>query len=901
MFIKAGTLKVILAFVIILLTGCSGPQIIGPAPAEKTEYFDAEVTSSTDTGHSLFGLWEITFDPATMSAHVQAMRNAQPHYDVTYLVLQSACPDCLKVIVNSYDPVTSIFDVDVIMWNLYEKTPYDLRGIIYTNNAGRMMLNPDDWTGLWDIPGGMQINPFKSYAKDAPQRVFPPDAEYTENIVIYAPSPWDPVDFCVDVAWPGNCREPYEISNFIQDDIQALAGSSGNIYVDVLDWQDDVDDVEIYVPELTGDISVGLAPYDGNTWSALLTNTEGAEPGEYDALITATSADSDTLALYDIVTITISQNPEPVPEESAMPWLTISPHDICVDGDYSYIASGVNGLNIFDVSSPADSLWLNHVQTEGNAGCIALSGGYVYIGEADTHNLAVIDVEPPEAAYILAQLPVAEGPLSIAISGNLAYLACGESGMAIVDISSPAAPSIINTVDTPGHAFDVAATGEYAYIADGPNGLQIIDISPPESAFIVKEVDLEGDAYDVAVLDSYAFLTADGLGSVWVDIDPIENAHLEKTQGTVTFADITVSPGYIYSFCTNNETGWCQRIIQMTNTPYEGLYLGSYGDAHALAVSVPYIFWAEGWSGFSILDLDFPDYHETVFSMDTEWDVHGAAVSGEYAYVADEGAGIRVIDIDPLEQANITDLELNHGDALNITVSGEYACLADGDAGVELYHISTPGHAFNCSSLTTPGRAMDVAAEGDYIFIADGPSGLQVAKRHEIAIICPSEIVKGIDTPGYANAIDLSGDHAYMAAWTSGLQIFDVAVPENAFLAKTVDTPGKAHGVAVAGQYAYVGDTSVGVVIVDVSPVASAHIVSTVDTPGDCIAMDYAGGYLFVADGDAGLQIIDAIPVESASIIQSFDTPGYAENVTVSGEYAYVSCGERGLEIIKLW
>ena len=43
------------------------------------------------------------------------------------------------------------------------------------------------------------------------------------------------------------------------------------------------------------------------------------------------------------------------------PWLNFSPWGVCVSGNYCYVAAGVNGLHIFDISNPAKPVWVNQV------------------------------------------------------------------------------------------------------------------------------------------------------------------------------------------------------------------------------------------------------------------------------------------------------------------------------------------------------------------------------------------------------------------------------------------------------------------------------------------------------------------------------------------------------------
>ncbi len=74
--------------------------------------------------------------------------------------------------VNSFDPVNNILDLDATITNPTNIDAYDIRLIVYTDNIGHLLKNPDNWTHLFDIPEGLWSNPFKAYAKGEQNRVF---------------------------------------------------------------------------------------------------------------------------------------------------------------------------------------------------------------------------------------------------------------------------------------------------------------------------------------------------------------------------------------------------------------------------------------------------------------------------------------------------------------------------------------------------------------------------------------------------------------------------------------------------------------------------------------------------------------------------------------------------------
>ncbi|MCD6217687.1 hypothetical protein J7L05_07480 [bacterium] len=163
-----------------------------------------------------------------------------------------------------------------------------------------------DWTGLYDIPGGEEINPFKAYAKDVGYRKFAGETNHTENLLVYNPPPFRPVQFAVDASYPGNCEEPYSIENFTQGEIFESVGSHTQVTVDVYDWQDDVSEVYLHCPAITNEPESHFELVTSTEWELELVNNAGASHGVYPACMVVRSANSGSLALYDRIEIIVS-------------------------------------------------------------------------------------------------------------------------------------------------------------------------------------------------------------------------------------------------------------------------------------------------------------------------------------------------------------------------------------------------------------------------------------------------------------------------------------------------------------------------------------------------------------------------------------------------------------------
>ena len=156
-----------LSIAALLAMGCSGGgsgDAISPTDAGISATEIGGGASIAASGHALWGMWQFQVEPDTLSVTATPLRYAAAHFNITDMLLPPNCNDCLKTKINSFDPVTRILDVDVTLRNPTTITGHDVRGILYTNDYGHELRNADDWTGLFDIPGGQTINPFKAFA-----------------------------------------------------------------------------------------------------------------------------------------------------------------------------------------------------------------------------------------------------------------------------------------------------------------------------------------------------------------------------------------------------------------------------------------------------------------------------------------------------------------------------------------------------------------------------------------------------------------------------------------------------------------------------------------------------------------------------------------------------------------
>jgi len=253
--------------------------------------------------HESLGSWTAHFDLESMTASVVQNRDMSMRLNVKPYLPNP------KITINSWNAAEQIVNVDIKITNPYNIHGFDLRLIVFTDNIGHTLTNDDGWTSLYDIPGGLTINPFKAYAKDATNRIFPAYSQRTENLKIKLPGMNPNVSFAIDASSPLNSPEPYQIANFSQMMLPDELNATTDVSFTVSRWNPTTSvSAWIRCADIFGGNVIQIPTTDNYHFEGTITNYTGAPRGEYLATIIA-KTNLSPLYLYDMVTILVAKYP----------------------------------------------------------------------------------------------------------------------------------------------------------------------------------------------------------------------------------------------------------------------------------------------------------------------------------------------------------------------------------------------------------------------------------------------------------------------------------------------------------------------------------------------------------------------------------------------------------------
>ncbi len=245
---------------------------------------------------------------------------------------------------------------------------------------------------------------------------------------------------------------------------------------------------------------------------------------------------------------------------------------ISSDASTIFMADGLAGLKIIDVTDPTNPTLLGKLDTKGFSHGITISDddNTIYISDngedGGTPGLRIIDVSDPTNPNMIAQrdeqwatqvalspdgetLYITDKKAGILIAdanscnfkeatlgkytvtdkgisadiilskdGKLAYVANKKPGIKILDVSNPKKPKLLAKYDTDGFkgksiakSIALSSDGKKLYVANRSTGVEVLDVSNPKKPKLLANIDTSGSAEDVMLSnDGKKLYVADG-------------------------------------------------------------------------------------------------------------------------------------------------------------------------------------------------------------------------------------------------------------------------------------------------------------------------------------------------------------------------------------------------------
>ena len=534
---------------------------------------------------------------------------------------------------------------------------------------------------------------------------------------------------------------------------------------------------------------------------------------------------------------------------------------VAAQGNYLYAGQGRKML-VLDVSSPSTASKVGQVAIPGVVRSIALFGHYAYIASQEG-GVQVVDISSPAnptlcGAYRAAGYTWTTG---IAIFGGVAYVANENLGLQILDLGNPTAPALLSATNI-GSAVTVvvkaSASGVFAYVST-LDQLCVVDVSTPSLPRLRGQTAIPGGyCNSVAILGNYVMAASRAFGNL--EIIDVSNPDLPlgagKAPGIRVPSAVAIANNYVYAVSSLSGQGFYVFslsggvLTQVGNLPS----LSAFGFNMALNGSTAYV--PDKDSGLKVVNISNP----TAPSQLATFNDSGVFKSYESVAVTQNSMAACGYPMGTITGFNTVFDVSNPGFpafAANPNAGGELVVARNGIAYVltgssnAIFNVSTPTSPYLLKQFShTAVPAMNMSLAGNILYIV-GCSGADQPYLATFDISSPSSpAFMGNKTfteyaSGVAGSIGVAGTKALM-----GVQVNS---PTVRFEVVSLDLSNRSSPVK-SGTFTNVASYPIAI---ELSPDGNFGYVLRADPPSALLVLD--------ASQPTALSMVSNIPIDSAS------------------------------------
>ncbi|MEO0004862.1 MAG: T9SS type A sorting domain-containing protein [candidate division WOR-3 bacterium] len=171
-----------------------------------------------------------------------------------------------------------------------------------------------------------------------------------------------------------------------------------------------------------------------------------------------------------IINVTDPSNPTVIARYVSSP----PSRDVCVNGNYAYLAADIDGLIIINISDPTHPVETGRYSFEGSAFAVSLAGSYACVAGPEGL-MRVIDISDPTHPYEVGRISTRDHTPDVQVYGNYAYLAACYR-IIVVDIADPTNPTEVGYYyPVPSPSYGITCAGTRIFVATLSTSLQIYE------------------------------------------------------------------------------------------------------------------------------------------------------------------------------------------------------------------------------------------------------------------------------------------------------------------------------------------------------------------------------------------------------------------------------------------
>ena len=278
--------------------------------------------------------------------------------------------------------------------------------------------------------------------------------------------------------------------------------------------------------------------------------------------------------------------------------------DVYLDDNLAYIPAGLGGLNIVDISNPANPEVLSSYRADGcewgRLYAWTVGGDYAY-GSGRECGIHVLDVSNPGIPEFVANYidPEYDGLRyeHAEVSGSILFLSRHQQGVELVNIAQPQYMSQIAVIPTE-NAWATLTNDSLLIVADGAAGIKIVSLESLNDLQVIATIQTNGTAKDLALSGSYLFVAVGASGVDMIDISNAREPQLIDNYNTTGYASRVSSDEFRVAVSDWDDV----EVLEFSSTGLDLVgYKNTGGRVMALAMADGLVYSAE-WEDLTIFE-----------------------------------------------------------------------------------------------------------------------------------------------------------------------------------------------------------------------------------------------------------------------------------------------------------
>jgi hypothetical protein len=304
------------------------------------------------------------------------------------------------------------------------------------------------------------------------------------------------------------------------------------------------------------------------------------------------------------------------------------------------------GCNLSDTTGTGvNTPYLYHIgelNSQGFAYSLAATDNTVYLADG-LGGLRIIDISSPHFPQEMSYFEDNGTYYDLKFAGgDYIYVAAGEAGFKIIDVNSPFGPEISGHFSTDDSSFGLDYAGNFVYLADNTGGIRILDISSHFNIFEVSRIFVGGQNVNNVTLRWPYLYASCRYGFSVIDIENSYNPLEISFEDLPNVYDIDVVNHLAY---VAFEGGLKIYDISQPDDPRELSSLLLPASARAIEVRGEFAYLALGRSGLSVVRIaNSLQPYEVAYHSPVSAEMSGILLYGRYILIANGESGLLIME-----------------------------------------------------------------------------------------------------------------------------------------------------------------------------------------------------------------------------------------------------------------